>query len=354
MRSAFHVTSVDETPVPHFQAATADLVWRAAANALGSEGASVVLGGRDGATKELLHAVLTINDPRQRWIVSRHPAINPAFAIAESLWMVWGRDDEALPTFFSNSYSKFNGPGPRYAGAYGARLRRQLGIDQLERATETLANNTDSRQAVLQIWHASEDLPHADGSPRRADIPCNLLSMLKVRAGKLHWTQVLRSNDVFLGVPYNIVQFTTLQEILAGWLGVEMGPYTHLSDSLHMYVRDESSLQIEDVSPKQNSDSLSLPLPQSREVLSRLEQRVDGLIAPMLNPGVLHELADRNGLPEGYANLLSIMAAESARRRKWHELASEVAGQCSNAVLSQLWERWTARVGSRANVSVHT
>ena len=80
------------------------------------------------------------------------------------------------------------------------------------------------------------DLPDLDGSPANEDIPCNVLAMLKVRDGALHWTQVMRSNDLFLGLPYNIVQFTMLQEVLAGWLGVRVGPYNVVIDSLHVYV----------------------------------------------------------------------------------------------------------------------
>ena len=35
----------------------------------------------------------------------------------------------------------------------------------------------------------------------------------KVRQGKLEWSQIMRSNDVLLGMPYNFIQFTGLQEI---------------------------------------------------------------------------------------------------------------------------------------------
>mgnify|MGYP001616510912 FL=1 len=48
-----------------------------------------------------------------------------------------------------------------------------------------------------------------------------------------------RSNDFILGLTYtNIVQFTTLQEVLASALGVDIGPYTHISTSLHLYEDD--------------------------------------------------------------------------------------------------------------------
>jgi len=75
------------------------------------------------------------------------------------------------------------------------------------------------------------DFPDEEGRPASQDILCNVLSMLKIRDGRLEWTQVMRSNDLFRGVPYNFVQFTVLQEVIAGWLGLEVGAYDHVSDS---------------------------------------------------------------------------------------------------------------------------
>jgi len=64
-------------------------------------------------------------------------------------------------------------------GAYGYRLRKKFNIDQMDRAYRALAKNPDSRQIVLQIWDASDDLPAIDGIPLAADIPCNIVSILK-------------------------------------------------------------------------------------------------------------------------------------------------------------------------------
>ncbi len=48
----------------------------------------------------------------------------------------------------------------------------------------------------------------------------------------------MRSNDHFRGLPHNLIQFTTVQEVLAGWLGISLGSYHHYSDSLHVYESD--------------------------------------------------------------------------------------------------------------------
>lgn len=333
--------------VPTFEGNTANEVWLAAAAQVTSAGERQ--GSRAGQTRELLHAVLAVGDPRQRWVSARQPAINPAFAIAETLWMLLGRDEAAFPNFWNPTLPEFSGKTSVYRGAYGRRLRKTWGLDQLRRAAQALESVPESRQIVLQIWHPLEDLPKADGAPRRGDIPCNICSLLKIRRGRLEWTQVLRSNDLFLGVPYNLVQFTTLQEVLAGWLGVGLGQYTHHSDSLHAYERDLRALSAPATAEAPlNNESLCLPWSESRLVLWRLWQRASPLTLDSLTPARFARLL-KVDLPTPYENLLRVMAADSARRRGWTEEIAAATADCRNSLLRQLWEAWRIRSVSPTN-----
>ena len=221
-----------------FEGQTADEVWRQAAESIRAGEGVIAQPSRAGVTYELLHTCLAIRDPLQRWILSREPALNPAFAIAEIVWILAGRNDSSFVNHWNPKLPQYAGRGPTYYGAYGHRLRRHFLTDQLDRAYDTLRHNPNSRQVVLQIWDPQKDLPCEDGKPCAEDIPCNIVSFLKMRRGRLEWMQILRSNDLLLGLPHNVIQFTTLQEVMAGWLGAELGSYCQLSDSLHVYKRD--------------------------------------------------------------------------------------------------------------------
>ena len=48
----------------------------------------------------------------------------------------------------------------------------------------------------------------------------------------------MRSNDLWLGFPYDVFQFTCMQVLMSMELGIELGSYTHIAGSLHMYKRD--------------------------------------------------------------------------------------------------------------------
>lgn len=329
-----------------FRGLTADEVWRQAYEAVTATGArSTRQPSRAGDTLELLHAVLEINDPRQRWTASRHPAMNPAFGIAEVLWILAGSNDAQVLNYWFPDLPKFQGEGPTYSGAYGYRLRRQFGIDQIRRACDALAANPTSRQVVLQLWDARSDLPHADGTPRCPDVPCNIVSLLKVRDGRLEWTQIMRSNDVHRGLPYNLVQFTVLQEVMAGWLGLEVGGYHHWSDSLHVYAEDTAVFSCTG-EPKlpMNPDSLAISGARGESLIADLYRRMVKLTAAEISVSQLAGIVLIPDAPVGYQNLLRILGAESARRRGRHDQAQAVMAKCTNPQLMHVWSAWWARM----------
>jgi thymidylate synthase len=277
-------------------------------------------------------------------VLSRNPPINPAFALAEAVWILAGRDEAFPLNFFNRDLPKFSGATSVYQGAYGRRLRTQFGLDQILKACDALTANPDSRQVVLQIWDPTSDFPNVDGSPKHADVPCNVCSMLKIRAGKLEWTQIMRSNDLHRGLPYNVVQFTILQEVIAGWLGAGIGSYSHWSDSLHIYCNDTRSFSCKTPRPiPLNDDTLGIERSQGAAIIDELQQRLLGLTTERLGESELIALATMKSAPIAYQNILSILGAESARRRNRCDQADELALACSNPQLRKAWKAWRAR-----------
>lgn len=327
-----------------FKGDTADQVWRQTAKALFSAEDNIQ-NSRLGRTIELLHVGFEIESPRDRWVYSRQPSINPAYAIADIFWILGGRNDAEFVNHWHPRLPNFSGKTDQYYGAYGYRIRKQFGFDQLQRAYDVLKNNIDSRQVVLQIWDPKKDMPDSAGRPASLDIPCNICSILKVRKSRLEWLQVMRSNDVFRGMPYNIIQFTTLQEILSGWLGIEMGSYNHISDSLHCYENDTPVFHVaSDNNFLGNTESLALPKDESDVVIDELSNILDKLTQPTIAKQKIMMLCRGENLPDSYRNLLVIAAADSVRRRGWDEEDIEqLVTYCTNPALSLVWENWYQR-----------
>ncbi|KPI15673.1 thymidylate synthase [Actinobacteria bacterium OK074] len=183
-------------------------------------------------TRELLGVRLTLTRPRAR-LLHLPPAriLNPAFAAAETVWHLTGSD---APWIFD-----YNGGLRQYAddgvlrGAYGPRMRRWAGhVDQLAEVVRTLREDPDSRRAVIQLYD-----PARDAAGHR-DVPCTLGFRFHLRQGRLHMATTMRSQDVWVGFPYDLFFTTVLHELMAGWVGADLGTYHHYVDSLHLYERD--------------------------------------------------------------------------------------------------------------------
>lgn len=328
-----------------FKGKTANSVWHQAMSELTDAKDFLMQESRAGYTRELLRGVFEIDDPRQRWVTVRRPGINPAFAIVEVIWILQGRNDSRFLNNWNSKLPKFSGYGDIYHGAYGHRLRQYQEFDQLEQAYHALQNNPDSRQVVLQIWDARLDLPFADGQAKASDIPCNVMAFLKVRNGKLEWTQIARSNDLIRGVPYNFIQFTMLQEIMAGWLGLSLGQYVHIADSLHIYEKDVDDFYPEATFGDEvvHYESLTQPYAKSEEIFKDLATITTELSSSQLTASKLHVIAYEQSFPEGYQNMVYILVAEAARRRKWIDLSVEISSQCTNPLLREAWDNWWMR-----------
>lgn len=183
-------------------------------------------------TREVLGAHLQLTDPRCR-LLDLPPArvLNPAFAVAETVWILSGSDapwiygyNERLREFADDGVLR---------GAYGPRMRRWLAgpspVDQLDEIRRLLSEDPDSRRAVVQLFDPAHDFRG------HRDVPCTLSYRFYLRAGRLQMHTTMRSQDLWLGFGYDIFAATVLHELLAGWLGVELGSYHHTVDSLHLY-----------------------------------------------------------------------------------------------------------------------
>lgn len=187
---------------------------------------------RVGEVKDLGPVYYEIKEDKFRFPYLNKRGINPFFAFAEFSWLITGSNYLKPLQFFIKGYDKYSDDGETLNGAYGHRLRYKFDVDQLEKAIEGLKKRPESRRIVLTMWSVDDLLAESN------DLPCNISIMLKIRNEKLDITIINRSNDLFLGVPYNVLVFYLLQCYLAERIGCGIGTQRHFTDSLHIYKRD--------------------------------------------------------------------------------------------------------------------
>lgn len=213
------------------RADSANELFRASCEAVLAEGNPVEPRGRK--TVEVLGAHLCLTEPRRRLVDLPPVRIpNPAFAVAEAVWILSGSDQPWIYTY-NQRLASFADHG-RLLGAYGPRLRRWRTssgrvVDQLDHVRRLLAWDPDSRRAVIQLYDPGRD------HPDNGDVPCTLSYRFYLRDRRLHMHTTMRSQDAWLGFCYDIFTATLIHELLAGWLGAVVGEYHHHIDSLHLY-----------------------------------------------------------------------------------------------------------------------
>jgi thymidylate synthase len=215
-------------------------------------------------------------------------------------------------------------------------------------AYEALEHDQDSRQVVLQIWDKDSDMPNPYA--RSKDVPCNLASHLMIRQGRLEWLQVMRSNDFYWGFPYNVIEFTTIQEIVSGWLGIDAGEYVHISDSLHVYKRHWKDLNRErpaDSEIQRNKSDLRI---SSYDEWSRIIKRVVKYAQDLTEDRSAEDLAsvirESKDLPSAYREWIALLGAESLRRRNHFTEANKWIDD-SGPFWSASWRQWAASKAAR-------
>ena len=208
--------------------------------------------------KEVRPAALEFVNPYYRVTFLGNRRVNPFFQVAESLWILSGRADVEWLTKFNSNMVQFSDDGKYFNAPYGERMRSWNKnslkgfifnpIDQLTDVYVKLMDDKDTRQAVIVLYNPMFDNANYTVKEHGKDISCNLILTFKIRNDKLNLTVFNRSNDIHWGVfGANLCQFTTIQEVLLNWLKhsgkagyekLEIGTYTQITDSLHVYLDD--------------------------------------------------------------------------------------------------------------------
>ena len=194
---------------------------------------------RAGLVKELLHVGITLQNPCDRYITNPARKASVAAQIAETVWVLSGRNDVEWLSHYLPRAAEFSDDGRTWRGGYGPRLRawpRRDGdgdvIDQLRWVVGHLRADRSSRRAVVTIYD-----PVTDSQPGK-DIPCNNWLDFKSRLGRLHLHVAIRSNDLIWGWSgINAFEWSVLQEVVASILGIDVGPLSFSISSLHVYGR---------------------------------------------------------------------------------------------------------------------
>lgn len=209
---------------------------------------------RDGAVVgEVINAITVIDDPTRCILRSPIRKLPMRYMVGELLWYLSGNPELKAIQLYTSAWDRMSDNTDTVNSNYGDRIQHALcefsgdTFDQLKMVEEMLTEHPESRQAVIHIKQAR----NLNKYPTK-DVNCTVCLQFFIREDKLYMTTYMRSNDLWMGFPNDVFQFTAIQIYLAMRLGVKLGSYTHIAGSLHLYDRDyQTSLKnIEDISIK--------------------------------------------------------------------------------------------------------
>jgi thymidylate synthase len=187
--------------------------------------------------KEVTNAALVIENPRFSLYQNSRRSSQFKYIGAELVWYFTGRNDIKFISPFAKFWEYLDNGDGTVNSAYGNlifNLKNSDGFNQYEWALNSLIQDKDSRQAIL---HFNRPEHQWEGNK---DFVCTLNGIFQIRNNQLNFTVDMRSNDLILGTPTDIAFFCLLQEQMFQHLRkhypkLEMGTYTHISHSLHVY-----------------------------------------------------------------------------------------------------------------------
>lgn len=182
---------------------------------------------------EVYPLALTVSNPLNRCYVipNRYNCIFST--IAETMWVLAGRDDIDFLEFYLKRAKDFSDDGATWRGAYGPRIFDWNGINQFKECIHALRENPKTTRACIAIFD-----PERDHNIAKKDIPCNNWIQFYIKDDLLHMNVSLRANDLVWGFSgINFFEWSTLQELAAYWLKIGIGSYNHFVGNMVIFDR---------------------------------------------------------------------------------------------------------------------
>lgn len=135
-------------------------------------------------------------------------------------------------------------------------------IDQVKKLISDIKTNPDSRRLILTFWNPAEI--HLQKLP-----PCYLSMQFIVINNVLHLHATQRSGDMFLGVPYDMMNFSLFLQILAYLTNLNVGTVNIKINDAHIYLNH---------------------LEQCKQYLGNLNQEKSKMVSPILDSPTIFKI----------------------------------------------------------------
>ena len=150
------------------------------------------------------------------WFLSGSTNIHYLNQHGVSIWDEWADDQGELGPVYGKQWRAWQTSDGRT-------------IDQLSLVIDTIKRDPNSRRLLVNAWNVS-DVAHM------ALPPCHYSFQFYIAEGRLSCLFNMRSVDVFLGLPFNIVSYALLTHMMAQQCGLRPGELIWSGGDVHLYL----------------------------------------------------------------------------------------------------------------------
>lgn len=167
------------------------------------------------------------------------------YIAAEQLWYFAGTNNPKYIEQYASMWKGLHNLDGTVNSSYGNLLfteKNEYGFTQYQWVIESLKRDKDSRQAFMHF-----NKPHHQFLENKDQV-CTLQALFHIRKDKLHMTLTMRSNDVIFGFMtdwafFSILHYHVFLHMKQYYPDLQMGSYTHISHSMHLYERHYGLVQ---------------------------------------------------------------------------------------------------------------
>ena len=181
-------------------------------------------------TREIPHLTMLV-DMRQPVLMVPFRKMSYRFMAAEAYWILSGDNRVETIAPYNSRIAEFSDNGHTFYGAYGPRIKSQI-----DYVVSKLCADPETRQAGLTIWQ--------ENPPATKDYPCTIAVFFSIRNQLLNAHVFMRSSDVWLGIPYDVFNFSMLSHQVCALVNAAksvVSDHTHTIKPGSLYLTAASS-----------------------------------------------------------------------------------------------------------------
>jgi len=132
------------------------------------------------------------------------------------IWDAWADKDGNLGPVYGKQWVNWQGANGNT-------------FNQIQNVVDSIKENPDSRRHIVNAWNVSE-------ISEMALPPCHMFFQFYVAENRLSCQLYVRSNDLFLGAPFNIGQYSLLLMMMSQQCDLEPGELVYTIGDAHVYL----------------------------------------------------------------------------------------------------------------------